>query len=117
MIQPPVRGRVRVDGNAVSSEVVGAGTALAGLVLIYIGVLVSSYGGYQAQEQKAVRGKFQARAWFAFVGFSLAILSAVLGVLGKWLGSPCTGNASVIVLLVAFAWTVFATVQTIREIN
>jgi hypothetical protein len=111
------KGGVSVNGIAVASEVVGAGTALAGLILIYIGVLVSSYGSYQPQEQKAVRGKFQARAWLAFVGFSLAILSAVLGVLGKWLGSPCTGNASVIVLLVAFGWTVFGTVQTIREIS
>ena len=106
-----------MDGTVVSSEVVGSGTALAGLVLIYIGVLVSSYGSYQPQEQKAVRGKFQTRAWIAFVGFSLAILSAVLGVLGKWLGSACTGNASVIVLLVAFGWTVFATILTIREIS
>lgn len=106
-----------MDGTAVSGEVVTAGTALAGLVLIYLGSLVTSYGGYQATEQKAVRGRFQMRAWLAFVGFSLAISSAMLGVLGKWLGSPCTGNASVIVLLVAFAWTVFATIQTIREIR
>lgn len=106
-----------MDGTAVSQEVVGAATALAGLILIYIGVLVSSYGSYQAQEQRAVRTKFQVRAWIAFVGFSLAILSAVLGVLGKWLGSVCTGNASVIVLLAAFVWTVFAAVQTIREIS
>ncbi len=106
-----------MDGTAVSSEVVGSGTALAGLILIYIGLQVSSYGSHEPQELKAVRGKFQRRAWFAFVGFLLAILSAVLGVLGKWLGSPCTGNASVIVLLVAFGWTAFAAVQTIREIS
>ena len=106
-----------MDGTTVSQEVVGAATALAGLILIYIGVLVSSYGSYQPQEQKAVRGKIQGRAWLAFAGFSLAILSAVLGLLGKWLSSPCTGNASVVVLLAAFAWTVFATVQTIREIS
>jgi hypothetical protein len=106
-----------VNGTAVSSEVVGAGTALAGLILIYVGLLVSSYGSHQPQELKAVLGKYQTRAWFAFVGFLLAILSAVLGVLGKWLGSPCTGNASVIVLLAAFGWTVFAAVQTIREIS
>lgn len=106
-----------MDGTTVSQEVVGAATALAGLILIYIGIQVSSYGTYQAQEQKAVRGKFKTRAWLAFVGFSLAILSAMLGLLGKWLGSPCVGNASVIVLLAAFGWTVFATVQTIREIS
>lgn len=106
-----------MDGTAVSQEVVGAATALAGLILIYIGVLVSTYGSFQPQEQRSVRSKFRVRAWLAFVGFSLAILSAMLGVLGKWLSSPCTGNASVVALLVAFGWTLFAAIQTIREIS
>ena len=92
-------------------------SSLAGLILIYIGVLVSSYGTYQAQEQRSVRAKFQVRAWLAFVGVALAILAAVLGVLGKWLGSVCTANAGVFALLAAFGWTVFATIQTVREIS
>jgi hypothetical protein len=44
-----------MDGIAVAGEVVTAGTALAGLILIYIGSLVNAFGSYQAQEQKTVR--------------------------------------------------------------
>jgi hypothetical protein len=106
-----------MNGVGVSGEVVTAGTALAGLILIYIGSLVTSFGTYQPQEQKSVRLKFLGRAWIAFVGFALSLLAAGLAVIGKWLASPCIGNLSVWILLGAFAWAVFATVQAIREIK
>lgn len=106
-----------MNGVSASGEVVTAGTALAGLILIYIGSLVTSYGSYQAQEQKTVRNKFLGRAWLAFVGFFLALSAAALGVIGKWLDNCCAGNVSVWVLLAAFAWTVFGVVQSIREIK
>ena len=106
-----------MDGAAVSEEVVGAATALAGLILIYIGTQAATFGSYQAQEQKSVRGRFLRRAWFAFIGFVLALLAAGLGIVGKWVGSPCTSNVSVWALLAAFAWALFATLQTVREIE
>jgi hypothetical protein len=106
-----------MDGLSVSGEVVTAGTALAGLILIYIGSLATSYGGYQPQEQKSVLLRFLGRAWLAFVGFFLSLLAAALSIIGKWLGSACTADVAVWVLLLAFVWTVFATVQAIREIK
>ena len=110
-------GLVRMDGVAVAGEVVTAGTALAGLILIYIGSLVTAYGSYQAVEQKSVKLRFLARAWLGFVGFLLALSSAGLAVMGKWVSNSCMGNASVWILLGAFGWAVFATIQGIREIR
>ncbi|MCZ4342720.1 hypothetical protein O4H52_13955 [Sphingomonadaceae bacterium G21617-S1] len=106
-----------MNGIEVAGEVVTAGTALAGLILIYIGSLVTAFGAYAATEQKAVRIKFLGRAWIAFVGFVLALASAALAVLGKWLDIECASNTGVWVLLLAFLWAVFATVQAIREMN
>lgn len=107
-----------MDGIAVAGEVVTAGTALAGLILIYIGGLVSSFGARQpGGERNAVRIAFLARAWLAFVGFFLALLAAALAIIGKWIASPCTGNVAPWVLLGAFGWAIFATVQAIREIK
>ena len=106
-----------MNGITVSGEVVTAGTALAGLILIYIGSLVTSYGGYQPQERKTIILRFLSRAWLAFVGFLLALTAATLAVVGKWLDIACAANTAVWVLLMAFAWAVFATVQTIREIK
>lgn len=106
-----------MDGLSVSGEIVTAGTALAGLILIYIGALVTSYGSFAATEQKSVKGKFQQRAWLAFVGLFLAMLAASLAILGKWTQSPCATNAAAIIILVAFAWGLFVTVAAVREIR
>lgn len=106
-----------MNGVEASGEVVTAGTALAGLILIYIGSLVTAYGGYEAAEQRSVRSRFLSQAWIAFVGFVLALLAAALGVIGKWTSNVCVGNVAAWVLLAAFAWTVFATIQAIREIK
>ena len=106
-----------MDGANLSSEVVTAGTALAGLILIYIGALITSFGSYQASEQKSVKFRFLGRAWLSFVGLFLSLLAASLAILGKWFGSACVGNVSVCIILAAFAWAVFATVLAIQEIK
>jgi hypothetical protein len=107
-----------MDGTAVSGEVVTAGTALAGLILIYIGTIATAFQARQpGGERNAVKLDFLARAWVAFVGFLLALLASGLAVVGKWTASPCLGNASVWVLLAAFGWAAFATTQIIRGIK
>lgn len=111
-------GAQHMNGSSVSGEVVTAGTALAGFVLIYIGSLATAFearapGG----ERNAVRLKFLVRAWLAFVGFAFALLAAVLAILGKWLTSDCASNVSVWAILIAFVASTFATVQTIREMH
>ncbi len=107
-----------MDGAAVAGEVVTAGTALAGFIIIYIGSLANAFEARNpGGERNAVRVKFLLRAWGAFVGFILAIAAAVLAVIGKWIENPCASNVSVWILLFAFAAAVFATVQTIREMH
>jgi len=107
-----------MDGAAVAGEVVTAGTALAGFIIIYIGNLVNAFEARNpGGERNAVRVKFLLRAWGAFAGFILAITATVLAVIGKWLENPCTSHVSIWFLLFAFAAAVFATVQTIREMH
>lgn len=106
-----------MDGIAVAGEVVGASTALAGLILVYMGSLATGFGAFQPQEQKSVRGRYLTRAWIAFVGMAFALTAAALGVLGKWFASECIANASVIFLLIAFIWGVVIAVLTVREID
>lgn len=106
-----------MDGLGVSQEVTGVGGALAGLILVYIGMVVTTYGGYRAEEQRAVKGKLQMRAWLAFVGVALALLATAVMVIGKWLKNDCAANASVFILLAAILWTVFVAVASVREIK
>ena len=71
-------GALRVAGDVATAAV-----ALAGLILVFIGTISTSFDSYQKTEQNAVRARYQRRAWFSFVGFVLAIISAALAILGK----------------------------------
>jgi uncharacterized membrane protein len=106
-----------MKGLEVASDVANAGTPLAGLILIYIGTLVTAYTSYDATERKSVREKFLHRAYMALVGLLLALLAAALAIVGKWLGSECAADVSVWFLMAAFVWAVLTTVATIREIG
>lgn len=106
-----------MDGVAAAGEVVTAATALAGLILVYLGALATGFDRFQPQEKKAVKSRFQVRAWLAFAGLCLALGAAALGVLGKWLPNGCIADAAVILLLIAFLWGALIAFLTVREID
>jgi hypothetical protein len=92
----------------VAGDVASAATALAGLILVFLGAIASSFASYQKQEQASVRSRFQLRAWLAFVGFVLALLSAALAVAGRWLALECAALLAIVLLFVALIWVAFA---------
>lgn len=106
-----------MDSISIVSEIVGASTALAGLILVYLGSLVASYAAFQPQERKSVRQRHQRRAWVAFGGFALALLTATLGLLGKWL--PCEPIADIATWLffAAFGVGFGIALMTVMEIR
>lgn len=54
-----------MDSISIAGETVTAATALAGLILVYLGSLAASYGTYQPTERKTVKSGFLKRAWLA----------------------------------------------------
>lgn len=93
-----------MNSISIAGESVASATALAGLILVYLGSLVASYEGFQPQERRAVKSGFQRRAWVAFVGLIISLFAALLGVLGKWLPNECVADVSTVMLLLAFIW-------------
>lgn len=106
-----------MDSISIAGEAVAAATALAGLILVYLGGLTSSYSSYQPQERKSVVSSYQKRGWIAFVGLVLALLAAALGVIGKWLPNECVADVATGFLLVAFLWGVGIALVTALEIR
>ncbi|MBV5271133.1 MAG: hypothetical protein JZU55_16055, partial [Afipia sp.] len=64
-------------------DISAAATSLAGLLLVFLGAISTTFDTYQAQEKNAVRGRYQRRAWFAFTGFVLALLAAAMSTLSS----------------------------------
>lgn len=101
----------------VAADVVVGGTALAGLLLVYLGTVTAGFATFDRAQQATVRGSFQLRAWFAFVGMVLAILSAMLALVGKWAHNHCMAAAALVVILVALLWGIAVAFLTAREIK
>lgn len=106
-----------MDSISITSEIVTSATALAGLVLVYLGGLANSFGSFEATERRAASSRFQRRAWVAFAGLILALVTAALGVLGKWLPNECIADSATVLLLISFAWGAGIALMTTLEIG
>lgn len=98
-------------------DIVTASTALAGLILVFMGAIVTAYEAYSSVEQQHVKARYWRRACFSLVGLILALATCVLSLVAKGL------NAAPIALitLVLFACTLISVLFTscfyVREIR
>lgn len=106
-----------IDPVNLAGDVIAAGAALAGLLLVYIGSVATSFGGFEKAQQASVKGAHQLRAWLGFVGFMFALVASGLGIIGKWLNHGPTSAAAVIFLALTLLWVAGAALQTTRDIR
>lgn len=100
-----------------SGDVVTGASALAGLFLVYLGNVATTYGSYHREAQTRLRRSFRWRAWLAVFGIVLAILSAMLALIGKWAGRNTASAAAIVLLLAALAFGVAIGVIAARDIQ
>lgn len=101
----------------IAGEVAGSATALAGLILVFIGAVSASFHSYGKVAQAAIRGRYQRRVWFAFAGFSLALVSALLALAAKWLTNEFAALGALVLLFISFIWVLFAALSAVREVR
>lgn len=102
--------------DTISGHLLTAGTALAGLVLVFLGQVFTSYDGYDATEKKSVRSKYQTRGVLALIGFLLAGVSAALGYWASWSGSPGVAWVGSVSLAAAFVFVVIVAVASVQDL-
>ena len=110
-MQPEV-GAIGVAGDVATSAV-----ALAGLILVFLGATAAGFDTYERIEKNAVRGRYQRRAWFSYVGFLLSLLSAILAIIAKWLHNECLAAAAIWALFATFLWVAVAAIIVVRDIK
>lgn len=101
----------------IAGEVAGSAATLAGLILVFLGAITSSFHSYEKTAQAAVRGRYQRRAWFSFGGFVLALVSASLALLGKWLGYELAAFSAALLLLAALILVLVSAIFSVMEIR
>lgn len=95
------------------------GTALAGLVLVFLGALLTSFDGYDAEGQSAVRRKYQRRARLALSGFIAALGSATLALAGFCV--PCLVRFSlyggILALFLSFLMVLIVAIIAVNDLG
>jgi uncharacterized membrane protein len=81
--------------------ILGAGTGFAGLVLVFLGILVSSFESYDREGKTAAQPKFEPAAWGSVGAFCLGLASVILAL--SWLlASPNDGLFVPVVVVFLF---------------
>lgn len=107
-----------MDGAAeIASEVAGAGTALAGLILVYLGAVAASYASYSADTQIDVRRTYRLQAWWAFAGVAISLAAAACGIISKANGSDCLATVAAGLLFLAFVWALLSALFTASGVS
>jgi hypothetical protein len=100
-----------------AGDVIAAGTALAGLILVYLGSVVAGYERFDKPQQPSVRPIYQRRAWFAVAGIVFSIGASGTAVLGEWLANSDMANASIVILALALIWAVITAFLIASEVT
>jgi hypothetical protein len=106
-----------LDALGIAGDIIQGATALAGLMIVFIGNAVSGYSSYDKVQQRAIRDAFHQRAWFGFWGVFVAIAAVLLAILAKWSASNEIAIAAAFFLLGALVWAGVCAWSTAREIK
>ena len=88
-----------IQRKEVVITILGAATGLAGLVLVFLGILVSAFESYDREGKAAARPKFEPTAWVSVAAFALGLVAVLLALI--WLVRP-KASALYVPLVVAF---------------
>ena len=108
---------MNVNTDSVINQLFSGGTALAGLVLVFLGGVLAAFDSYETQQKNAVRDKYKKRAWLSLLGFSTALIAAVCAFVANWFPAGFWIIGSTIALGIAFFLVVIMAVKAVTEIS
>jgi len=103
--------------SEIGGDVVAAGAAVAGLMLVYMGALSGSFGGFQGREKATVLPSYRRRIWFAFAGLTLNATAIPFGLAAKALDCESPLWASLVLLILGLGWLIAVAVLSALEIK
>jgi uncharacterized membrane protein len=110
-----------LDIVSVASDIVNAATALAGLILVYLGAVAVRYETLDPKDQSTARDVYRRHARRAFRGIVIALVAAVAALTAEALKSEpyATIIAAVafIALLMSFFIAVMSAYWTLTSID
>ena len=110
-----------LDIVSVASDISAAATALAGLILVYLGAVAVRYEALAPKDQSAVRDDYRRHARRAFRGVVIALFAAVAALTAKSLKAEpyvtMIAAIAVLALLMSFFIAVMAAYWILRSLD
>lgn len=108
---------VPANADKILELVFSGGTALAGLLLVFLGASLASFDTYAPTEKSAVRPKYRKRAYTSLAGFFAALLAAILSLVA--VDCPCAAlyYGALIALAVSFLMASWAATVAVLDIG
>jgi hypothetical protein len=101
----------------IAGDVAAASSALAGLLLVFLGATQTAFEAYEKSAQKSVLAKFRRKAWLAFAGFVLSLIALASSLLGKRFENDCLIELSLASLLLGVVVVLSAAAASVWEIR
>ncbi len=79
-----------------SNQLFAGATALAGLILVFLGGIVSAYDAFPQEDRFAVRTVYRRRGALSLAGFLASLVSAIFALTTNWWAYPCLLTAAVL---------------------
>jgi hypothetical protein len=93
------------------------GTALAGLILVFLGAVFTSFDSYHPDQQADVAAKYKNRALISLIGFLSALVSASLALGAQWFPSVWIVYGSISALALSFILISCVAVVAVSDIG
>ena len=110
-----------LDLVSVASDVAAAGSALAGLILVYLGAVAVRYETLDPKDQSSARDIYRRHARRAFRGVVLALVATVAALAAKSLKSEpyatIIAAVAVLALFMSFFIAVMASYWILRSLD
>jgi uncharacterized membrane protein len=110
-----------LDIVSVASDVAAAGSALAGLILVYLGAVAVRYETLDPKDQSSARDVYRRHARRAFRGLVLALVATAAAMAAKSLKAEpyatVIAAVAVLALLMSFFIAVMASYWILRSLD
>jgi hypothetical protein len=103
--------------DVVINQTFSGGTSLAGLLLVFLGILFTSYESYDAVQKASVRSKYKTRAIVVFFGFLASLIAASSSLLSNWMFQELMIIVGVCALAISFILLIWTAITALGDIK
>lgn len=105
-----------MDINALVNLLFSGGTALAGLILVFLGGVLNAYESFDPASREFAKQKYRFRIKASLFGFLSAVLSALSALAYYWFSRPYIIQVSLFAMLVSFGLLMLIAILAVKEV-